>query len=52
MGPKDVAAQLLDAQVEFVLGELSGKRLSQVIARDVDDLLAALAARRLVEGAP
>jgi hypothetical protein len=40
MDPKDVAAQVLDAQVDFVIGELSGKRLAQVIARDVDDLLA------------
>jgi hypothetical protein len=37
---KDVANQLLDAQVQFVLAELSGKRLTQVIKRDVDDLLA------------
>jgi hypothetical protein len=40
MDAKDVAERLLDAQVEFVLHELSGKRLAQVIARDVDDLLA------------
>jgi hypothetical protein len=37
---KVVAARLLDAQVEFVLGELTGKRLAQVVARDVDDVLA------------
>ncbi|HZC71453.1 MAG TPA: hypothetical protein VE442_12225 [Jatrophihabitans sp.] len=40
MDPKDVAGRLLDAHVEFVLGELTGKRLGRVIARDVDDLLA------------
>lgn len=39
MDAKDAAEKLLDAQVEFVLHELSGKRLAQVIARDVDDLL-------------
>jgi hypothetical protein len=39
MDPKQTAERLLDAQVEFVIGELSGKRLAQVIARDVDDLL-------------
>jgi hypothetical protein len=39
MTAKDTAAQLLDAQVEFVLHELTGKRLATVIARDVDDLL-------------
>jgi hypothetical protein len=39
MDPKETADRLLDAQVEFVLGELTGKRLTQVIARDVDDLL-------------
>jgi chorismate mutase len=39
MDAKQTAARLLDAQVEFVIGELSSKRLAQVIARDVDDLL-------------
>lgn len=39
MDAKGVADRLLDAQVEFVLGELTGKRLIQVITRDVDDLL-------------
>lgn len=39
MDPKDAAARLLDAQVEFVLHELTGKRLASVIARDVDDVL-------------
>ena len=37
---KDVADRLLDAQVAWVIGELSGERLSAVLARDVDDLLA------------
>jgi hypothetical protein len=37
---KDVADKLLDAQVEWVVAEFSGKRLTQVIKRDVDDLLA------------
>ena len=39
MDAKVLADKLLDAQVEYVLHELSGKRLAQVIARDVDDLL-------------
>ena len=34
-----VADRLLDAQVEWVLGELSGARLTALIERDVDDLL-------------
>ena len=39
MDAKDTAAKLLDAQVEFVLHELTGKRLATVIARDVRDVL-------------
>lgn len=39
MDAKGVADRLLDAQVEFVLGEFTGKRLTRVIARDVDDVL-------------
>ncbi len=39
MTAKELADQLLDAQVDYVMHELSGKRLAQVIARDVDDLL-------------
>jgi hypothetical protein len=39
MDPKETAARLLDAQVEFVLHELTGKRLAAVIARDVSDVL-------------
>src|SRR5256885_4612139 len=34
-----LAAQLLDAQIEFVIGELTGERLTEVIARDVPDVL-------------
>ncbi|HKC27701.1 MAG TPA: hypothetical protein VKB75_06785 [Jatrophihabitans sp.] len=39
MDANELAQQLLDAQVEYVLAELSGKRLTQLIARDVDDVL-------------
>jgi hypothetical protein len=35
---KDLAGQLLDLQVEFVIAELSGPRFAEVVARDVDDL--------------
>src|SRR3954465_4588356 len=35
----DIAERLLDAQGDWVLVELSGKRLEKVIARDVDDAL-------------
>ncbi|MGH3518068.1 MAG: hypothetical protein ACRDQ7_11755 [Haloechinothrix sp.] len=38
--PTDLANRLLDAQVEFILTEVSGDRLAEVVARDVDDLLA------------
>lgn len=37
-----LAAKLLDAQVQFVLAELTGDRLQEVIARDVPDILAVL----------
>src|SRR4051794_6775531 len=47
--PTDVRTQeLLDAQVEWVLGELSGERLLEAIERDVADILAML--DRLVVG--
>src|SRR6476646_4239433 len=36
----DVARRLLDAQVEFVIAELTGERFAEVVARDVDDVLA------------
>jgi hypothetical protein len=35
-----LADRLLDAQVEFILAEVTGDRLAAVAARDVDDLLA------------
>jgi hypothetical protein len=38
-----VADRLLDAQVQFVLNELTGDRLREVVARDVDDVLAVAA---------
>ena len=34
-----VADRLLDAQVDWIVSELSGKRFAQVVARDVDDVL-------------
>lgn len=40
MDPKDLADQLLDAQVEFVLAELTGERFAEVVARDVTEVLA------------
>jgi len=39
---QQLAAKLLDAQVQFVLSELTGDRLNEVIARDVPDILAVL----------
>jgi hypothetical protein len=39
MTSSPIAEQLLDAQVAFVLGELSPQRLRDVVASDVDDLL-------------
>lgn len=41
MDAKELAGKLLDAQVEFIIGEVSGDRLTEVVARDIDDLLAA-----------
>lgn len=41
--PGDLAERLLDAQVAFILAELSAQRLPDVVARDVDDLLKATA---------
>src|SRR3954451_21679228 len=35
-----LADRLLDAQVAWLLRELSGKRFAAVVARDVDDVLA------------
>lgn len=37
-----LASRLFDAQVQFVLSELTGDRLTEVIARDVPDILAVL----------
>lgn len=34
-----LANRLLDAQVDYILTELSGDRLAEVLARDIDDLL-------------
>jgi hypothetical protein len=39
--PRDIAERLLDAQVEFLLAEVTGDRLAEVVARDVADALAA-----------
>jgi len=36
---QDLAEKLLEAQVEFVLGELSGHRFAEVVERDVADVL-------------
>ena len=41
-GP-NLADQLLDAQVQFVLGELTGDKLAANIERDVADVLAVAA---------
>ena len=40
IAPRDIAAKLLDAQVEFLLAEVTGDRFAEVVARDVDDVLA------------
>lgn len=37
--PRDIAERLLDAQVEFLLAEVSGDRFSEVVARDVAAVL-------------
>ncbi|WP_036500678.1 MULTISPECIES: hypothetical protein [Nocardia] len=37
---QDVAAKLLDAQVDYLLAEVTGDRFAEVVARDVDDVLA------------
>ena len=46
---KDVAERLLDAQVAWAVGELTGPRLAEVLARDVDDLLELAADRAVAE---
>jgi len=47
MDARELAARLLDAQVGYVLSELTGERLAAVVERDIDDLLG-LAARLTV----
>jgi hypothetical protein len=47
MTHRTLADQLLDAQVRFVLDQLTGDRLAETIARDVDDFLAIAANLRL-----
>lgn len=37
---QDLAARLLDAQVEWIVAELTGEGLVELLANDVDDLLA------------
>ncbi len=44
-----IADRLLDAQVAWVMDELAGDRLLEVIERDVDELLAAAAHVRLAD---
>ncbi|MFQ6394102.1 hypothetical protein ACLMAJ_11650 [Nocardia sp. KC 131] len=38
--PREIADRLLDAQVEFLLAEVTGERFAEVIARDVDAVIA------------
>lgn len=52
MDPKVTADRLLDAGVEYVLGEVSGDRLGEVLARDVDDLLDAADVTPLAQVVP
>ncbi|QIS11156.1 MULTISPECIES: hypothetical protein [Nocardia] len=33
--PREIAERLLDAQVEFIIGEVTGDRFAEVVARDV-----------------
>ncbi|MFF0455320.1 hypothetical protein [Nocardia africana] len=37
---QDIAAKLLDAQVDYLLAEVTGDRFAEVVARDVEDVLA------------
>ncbi|MFR9753584.1 hypothetical protein ACL02S_21460 [Nocardia sp. 004] len=37
--PRDIAERLLDAQVEFLLAEVTGERFTEVIARDTEAVL-------------
>ncbi|HLS77287.1 MAG TPA: hypothetical protein VK083_10900 [Nocardia sp.] len=38
--PRAIAERLLDAQVDFLLAEVTGERFAEVVARDVADVLA------------
>ncbi|WP_024803931.1 hypothetical protein [Nocardia sp. BMG51109] len=37
--PREIAERLLDAQVEFLVGEVSGERFAEVVARDVEQVI-------------
>lgn len=37
--PREIAERLLDAQVEFLLAEVSGERFTEVVARDVESVI-------------
>ncbi|MBF6134376.1 hypothetical protein IU501_15365 [Nocardia otitidiscaviarum] len=37
--PREIAERLLDAQVEYLVGEVSGDRFAEVVARDVEAVL-------------
>ncbi|MET8871803.1 hypothetical protein [Nocardia sp. NPDC004604] len=37
--PREIAERLLDAQVEFLLAEVSGDRFTEVVARDVESVI-------------
>jgi len=47
--PAAVAAALIDAQVQWAISEITGDRLAEILARDVDELLAIAARHRLDE---
>lgn len=38
--PREIAERLLDAQVEFLLAEVTGERFAEVVARDTEAVLA------------
>lgn len=37
--PREIAERLLDAQVDFLLAEVTGERFTEVVARDVESVL-------------
>ncbi|MBB5917730.1 hypothetical protein BJY24_006642 [Nocardia transvalensis] len=37
--PRAIAERLLDAQVDFIIGEVSGDRFAEVVARDVESVI-------------